>query len=401
MNHGSIPRLEHDYQADIDMIGRIAAVTTILEIVCKTTGMGFAAVARVDDGRWVACSVRDTIQFGLRPGGELAVETTICHEIRQDGKAVVIDHVATHPVYCTHKTPALYGFQSYISMPIVLPDGRFFGTLCAIDPQPRTLNTPEVIGMFKLFAELIALQIDSHERMEASAVDLSREREASVIREQFVAVLGHDLRNPLAAIDACMTILQKTHLNDRAVGIAQMVRNSVQRMSGLIDDVLDLTRGRLGGGIPLRREADRALAAAIRQVVDEAVVSAPDRVIAAEIDIRRPVYSDSARIGQLLSNLLGNAITHGASDEPVRVRATVADGMFELSVANGGEPIPDDLIGRLFQPFLRGAEAADRAGLGLGLYISSEIARAHGGELSVVSHPRETRFTFRMPADPA
>jgi hypothetical protein len=114
---------------DVDIVAEIAAVPHILDVVCRTTGMGFAAVARVTEDRWIACAVRDDIDFGLRPGGELKVETTICHEIRQDGAGVIINHVAADASYAQHHTPALYGFESYISMPIRLPDGSFFGTL--------------------------------------------------------------------------------------------------------------------------------------------------------------------------------------------------------------------------------------------------------------------------------
>ena len=128
--------MAENYADDIAAVGRIDVVPTILDIVCRTTGMGFAAVARVTEDRWIACSVRDDIDFGLKPGGELKVETTICHEIRQTGDPVIIDDVQADPVYRGHHTPALYGFRSYISMPIRLPDGRFFGTLCAIDPEP-------------------------------------------------------------------------------------------------------------------------------------------------------------------------------------------------------------------------------------------------------------------------
>src|SRR5688500_6682687 len=130
-------------QEDVAAIGRIDAVPTILDIVCRVTGMGFAAVARVTEDRWIACSVKDEIGFGLEPGGELRVETTICHEIRQSRSAVIIDHVAEDAEWRDHHTPAMYGFQSYISMPIILPDGHFFGTLCAIDPKPASLNRPE------------------------------------------------------------------------------------------------------------------------------------------------------------------------------------------------------------------------------------------------------------------
>ena len=133
------------YQLDVARIQRIDAVPRILDIVCRTTGMGFAAVARVTDARWIACAVRDAIEFGLTPGGELEVSTTLCHEIRQHGEPVVIDHVKDDAVYCGHPTPAKYGFQSYISVPIRLSDGSLFGTLCAIDPKPHRVNTPETV----------------------------------------------------------------------------------------------------------------------------------------------------------------------------------------------------------------------------------------------------------------
>jgi signal transduction histidine kinase len=385
-----------DLLADIDAIQRIAAVPTILDVVCRTTGMGFAAVARVSEDRWVACGVRDTIQFGLQPGGELKVETTICNEIRQSGQAVVIDHVATDTVYCGHPTPAMYGFQSYVSMPIILADGRFFGTLCAIDPRPARVNTPEVIGMFKLFAELIAFHLDAHERLAASDARLHDERRTAELREQFIAVLGHDLRNPLASISAGATLLRKAPLDERNAGILALVQSSVERMAGLIDNVLDFARGRLGGGISLTR-APTALEPVLAHVVAELRSGRPERVIETEFALPDPVDCDPGRLSQLLSNLLANALTHGADDAPVRVRAVIAGGVFELSVANSGEPIAPATMAKLFEPFERGAVRPSQQGLGLGLYIAAEIARAHGGALSVASSAEETRFTFRMP----
>lgn len=132
--------MPHDFQEDIDAIQNIPAVPTILDVVCQTTGMRFAAVARVTEGRWVTCTVLDNIDFGLKPGDELKVETTICHEIRQSREPVIINHVAEDGSYCGHPTPTMYGFQSYISMPIIRKDGSFFGTLCAIDPAPAQLK---------------------------------------------------------------------------------------------------------------------------------------------------------------------------------------------------------------------------------------------------------------------
>src|SRR3712207_5707863 len=131
---------------DVAAIARIDAVPTILEVACRATGMGFAAVARVTEDRWVACAVRDGIRFGLKPGGELELGTTICSEIRASGRPVVIDHVAEDQAFCGHPTPARYGFQSYISVPILRPrGGAFFGTLCALDPRPARLSAPETV----------------------------------------------------------------------------------------------------------------------------------------------------------------------------------------------------------------------------------------------------------------
>ena len=165
MTTRSTSALPQGFLNDIVAIESIAAVPTILDVVCRSTAMGFAAIARVTEDRWVACAVKDDIAFGLKPGGALDLETTICHEIRQSGVPVIIDHVAEDPAFSEHHTPAKYGFQSYISMPIVLPDGTFFGTLCAIDPKPAKLNTPAVVGMFKMFADLIGFHLDANQRL--------------------------------------------------------------------------------------------------------------------------------------------------------------------------------------------------------------------------------------------
>jgi signal transduction histidine kinase len=385
------------FEQDIANVGSIKAIPTILDIVCRTTGMRFAAVARVTEDRWIACSVRDDIAFGLVPGGELKVESTICHEIRQSGHAVIIDHVADDAAWCRHHTPAAYGFQSYISMPIRLTDGSFFGTLCAIDPEPHRLKTPETIQMFEMFADVIGFHLSVLERVRSSEASLLDEREASALREQFIAVLGHDLRNPLAAIDSGMQLIQKTPLNERATTLVHMVQGSVTRMAELIDNVMDFARGRLGGGLPLDRVADASIENVLRQVVVELQTSAPNRVVETRFELSRSVRGDPRRLGQLASNLLGNAFAHGDPAKPIRMEAAVKDGWFELFVANAGDPIPPAALEKIFQPFTRGTIRPSLQGLGLGLYIANEISKAHGGDLSVSSTPEETRFTFRMP----
>jgi sigma-B regulation protein RsbU (phosphoserine phosphatase) len=137
----------------------------------------------------------------------------------------------------------------------------------------------------------------------------------------------------------------------------------------------------------------------LHQVVEELRAGMSDRVIEECYDIKSPVNCDRARLGQLLSNLLGNALVHGSANHPVRVDAITAGDWFELAVTNRGETISEAVMKRLFQPFFRGEVRASKQGLGLGLYIASEIARAHGGALTAESTKAETRFTFRMPCD--
>jgi phosphoserine phosphatase RsbU/P len=232
---------------------------------------------------------------------------------------------------------------------------------------------------------------------EAAATSLASERETSELREQFIAVLGHDLRNPLASISAGARIIGRDAKTEKEHQIATMLQATVMRMAGLIDNVLDFARGRLGGGITLDRNDRRPLEPVLHQVVDELRLSSPGRQIEAEYSIDRPVDCDRTRIGQLVSNLIGNALTHGASSQPVRVRAETEDGLFRLSVSNRGEPIPESAMEKLFEPFFRGDVRSSRQGLGLGLHIASQIARAHDGELTVVSTSEETTFTFVMP----
>lgn len=154
------PTLAPELLADIASVQRIDAVKAILSEICRVTGMGFAAVARVTDARWVACQVQDDIGFGVEPGDELDVKTTICDEIRASANGVLIDNVAREPVWRAHPTPILYGFKSYLSVPIIRADGSVFGTLCAIDPAPRETSLSTVRDLIDEYADSIARELD-------------------------------------------------------------------------------------------------------------------------------------------------------------------------------------------------------------------------------------------------
>jgi sigma-B regulation protein RsbU (phosphoserine phosphatase) len=221
-------------------------------------------------------------------------------------------------------------------------------------------------------------------------------RQAVTLREQFMAILGHDLRNPLAAIDGGMRLISKTPLDDKAKSVVALIQQSIKRMQSLIDSTMDFARARLGGGITLDRRSV-LLEPTIRHVVEEFRVSFPGRTIETEVLLSEVVNCDAQRISQLLSNLVANALTHGAESGTVGVQAGLDGNDLVLTVSNAGEPIPPEALQRLFQPFTREDFRPSQQGLGLGLYIAFEIARAHGGKLEVTSTTEETRFTFRMP----
>ncbi|MXO68508.1 PAS domain-containing protein [Altererythrobacter marinus] len=224
------------------------------------------------------------------------------------------------------------------------------------------------------------------------------EHEAIELRDQFIAVLGHDLRNPLAALEAGTRLVKRCEgLGKREHLILREMEGSIARANRLIDDVMDFARGRLGGGLAVQKTADAPLQQALEQVAAESRAIAPRREFDVSLALERAVDCDADRIGQLASNLMGNAISHGAPDQPVRLEARTTNDEFILSVANGGDPIPAAARARLFEPFYRADFREGQKGLGLGLFIASEIARLHGGTLDVASDERETRFTLTMP----
>ncbi|GJH04565.1 sensor histidine kinase KdpD [Paraburkholderia terrae] len=385
---------------DIGLVVRIGAVPSILEMICDETGMGFAAVARVTDETWMACAVRDNLSFGLTPGGKLDLRTTLCFESRAARAPIVIENFAQDATYCNHHTPAIYNLQSYISVPIILPNGDYFGNLCAIDPRPAKVSDTRVVRMFEVFAHLIGMQIENEQRQWSTEAQLLGERETADLREQFIAVLGHDLRNPLAAVDATAELLIRNPNGCDLPTLGKRLKTTSARMARLIDDVMDFARGRLGSGIPVTIRPVPDLSSVFSVAIDELRTVHPTRLVRTDIAIQTTVNCDAARLQQLVSNLVGNAITHGSAGAPVVVDACVRGSELIMSVTNQGEPIAPHLLTKIFEPYWRPPSSGPRGGLGLGLYICKKIVEAHGGTLDASSSAElGTRFTARIPAD--
>ena len=260
--------LEKNFQQDITNIQNITIIPTLLSVICQTTGMGFAAIARVTEDRWITCSVQDNVAFGLKPGDELDIRTTICHEIQRDRKAVIIDNVSEDDEFRDHHTPKMYGLQSYISVPIMLQDGSFFGTLCAIDPKPNSLKEFKIREMFNLFADLISFHISAIEQAtESKSILLEKnnllaktevekqkinaekkliEKNISLERmnselEAFNYISSHDLQEPLRKIQLFTDTIEREesdNLSEKGRAAFLKIKNSAFRMQNLINDLL-------------------------------------------------------------------------------------------------------------------------------------------------------------------
>ena len=387
-------------ERDVSAVNKLTVVPTLLQVLCETTGMRFAAVARVTESTWTACVVNDDINFGVKPGQQLDLESTLCIESKRSNEAIVIEQASTDARYHDHHTPKIYKIESYVSVPIILANGRYFGNLCAIDPAPAKLADAKILGMFKRFAALIAMQLDSEMARQQDQKALREAQSANDLREQFIAILGHDLRNPLQAVYSAGLLLEKKITDPALQGVAARIRVNVKRMSSLINDVLDFARGKLGEGMGVTISEVEDIDAGLNAVVREFQDGQPNRQIVANISVTRKVRCDLGRVQQVASNLIGNALKHGSALSPVRVSARAENTELVLDVWNQGKPIPPESIGKICEPFWKQSPNGNREGLGLGLYICSEILRAHGGTLSVTSSEENgTNFTARLPLD--
>ncbi len=262
-----------------------------------------------------------------------------------------------------------------------------------IDPQVHTLED------LVRFNESVDQALFEATRCYSAEVEKSREK--------FLAVLGHDLRNPLGSASMSAEVLLRDEaMSPRSAAAAVRVKKASARMSHLIEDLIDFTRTRLGTKLPMRT-THAEITRVVREIVDEMRTLHPRRDIVLTMDSEQWGHWDVGRIGQLLSNLVGNAIQHGDRQAPVTVAVRAENGSICLSVHNEGRPIPPEAIAQIFEPLTRLAtlddpDSENTPSIGMGLYICREIARAHGGTIEVVSGPGQgTTFVVRLPRQAA
>jgi two-component system sensor histidine kinase/response regulator len=228
------------------------------------------------------------------------------------------------------------------------------------------------------------------------ARELQERNETLQLMEMLTAVLGHDLRNPLNAMVGSAQVIQAVSTDERVRSMAGRILSSGKRMTNLISDLLDVSRARVAGGLPLSpRPAD--LATVIQTIAQEAAAAAPERTIDVSLEGDLAGTWDADRMQQVTGNLIGNALQHGRKDRPVRVRgASLHADAVMLEVSNGGTIDPARLP-HLFDPFKRQEMGEPAEGLGLGLYIVQQIVRAHHGSIEVESENDVTRFRVLLP----
>jgi signal transduction histidine kinase len=241
-----------------------------------------------------------------------------------------------------------------------------------------------------------ALELEESARTRAEAAE-AEARRIGAVQEQLMAVVGHDLRTPLSVITLGAKMLERQELDEGAARTVRRIEKSAARMSAMIRDLLDFGRARRGQGIPFE-PADVDVVEAVRGAVVEARAAHPHREVrfGAERELR--LNADAERVAQVTTNLVVNALEHGAPGEAVTVTLASGTEGVELAVHNAGAPIPEVVQTRLFEPFVRGGDDAAGGHLGLGLFIVREIVRAHRGTVDVRSREGEgTTFVVRLP----
>jgi signal transduction histidine kinase/CHASE3 domain sensor protein len=301
--------------------------------------------------------------------------------------------------------------RSYIGVPLSV-GGRVLGAISFVMAESRRVYTEDDLAFARALADRAALAIENarlfrevENARAAITAQLAREErrradaeEQSRFAETFVGILGHDLRNPLNAITMTARLLRRIAKAPNELNAVERVQSSAQRMSNMVGQLLDLTRSRIAGGISIDRQPVD-LCAVVSEVVDELRRAYPGREIAWTGGAGARLNADRDRLAQVFSNLIGNAVEHGDPARPVTVTLRTAGNAIEVAVHNDGAPVAPELLPYLFEPFRRTmARSQGSKGLGLGLYITEQIVRAHGGRVEVSSTAAEgTTFSVVVP----
>lgn len=349
---------------------------------------------------------REALELVTAPSGRVALEQLLIHDF-----ALAIIDVQMPEMDGVELAELMRGSERTEHVPIVLitagthEHSRLFRgyEAGAVDflykPIEPVVLRNKAETFFQLFRQkqLLARQVELLRETAAEREALTRRLQETLrLNEMFMAAVGHDLRNPLAAVTSGAKLIARRTDDAETHRLAETVRNSCARMQRMTSALFDLTRARLDGGIPVER-TQLDLRPLAERVFAEQRLASPGRTMTLHIDGSMDGEWDGTRLEQIFSNLLGNAVQHGTASDPIEVEL-VGDTAEEVRVAvRSGGCIPADIVSGLFDPFRkRGKSRSD--GLGLGLFIVQQIAQAHGGSVVVESgEGRSTTFLVRLP----
>jgi K+-sensing histidine kinase KdpD len=383
--------------AAVTTVAESDSIATLLLLASEIAQSNVALLARVTDDAWTVCAIHEVSAAGVGADHGLSVGRSLRIGFGPMGAPISIILSDQQ----SRRMPTASSLACGVSAPVVLANGRCFGVLCSLDPASPDRVDDRIGSKFKCLSSVIASQIDQlmlRDREKSAFLD---ERSAGLLREQFIAILGHDLRNPLQAIFASSDLLARRLEQPALAHMAARIKTNARRMSSLIDDVLDFAQAKLGGGIGVELTEVEDIGHGLMTVVQELQDGQMDCEIIANFHVARSVRCDLGRLQQVASNLLGNALAHGQPHTPIKINARTDEDDLVLEVWNAGEPIPAESLSKIFEPFWRHSVSASRNGLGLGLHICSQIVRAHHGSISVTSTQEGgTQFTARLPLSP-
>ena len=379
---------------EVEAIGRSEAARMALQVLRKTTGLRFAVIARVTEDSWTACATLDEAGFGIGPGHQLVQPTTFCSVVRSQLAPLILPDVSADEFFTNHPAHAMYGVESYIAVPLLRRDGSYFGVLCALDRNPSAL-IGEHLAVFQLLSSLISFELEADEQHRHADRQLAEEREEAMARERLIGILGHDLRTPLTAITlGADELVRNGGLRPVEQNTALGILASAKRSARMVRELLDFTRARLGGGIPIRPDPID-LQRVVEKVLSEIRAGGQAEQIRFLCAGDCHGSWDADRAAQVVANLAGNALQHRQPETPVDIVLTGLAGSVTLEVSNTAAPLSSRELADLFSPFrgpaLRGRTNPD--GLGLGLFIVREIMRAHNGSIEAIAG--DGRITFR------
>lgn len=374
----------------IELLASLDSVAALLRVVCDISGLGVATVAEVTEQRWIACAVEDRIAFGLQPGAELDLESTLCNHVRSSHDAVIISDVTQNPTYCDHPAPGLYGWKSYLSVPVFRPNGTFFGTLCAFDPQPAPrLEQRPVIDTLDGFARLLGELLAREEQRREASPGARGDLDLTPLREQLLVLLEEDLQRPLQA-------LAKEASADAAQ--AQRWQAEAQRLAERSAAAADFVRVRLGHGLPLKLTLVEGVNERLTNLLATLQARFPDQTLGSELpELPAAVRLDLPRLLQAMGALLEWVASRNPAGGTLLLRGELDERCYRLAVESRTAVVDPGSLSQVFQPALSQATAEQPARLELSLYLAQEVARGHGGSLVARQENGRLRFILTLP----